>query len=63
MYRFYDAWLILYPAITLFCRPDQNFSVRIRQVLKTGLYVIALFNDTFIFFLAWTHGQLLDLYV
>ena len=42
MYRFYDAWLILYPAITSSCRPDQNFCVGIRRVLKTGLYLIIL---------------------
>ena len=51
LYRFYDAWLILYPASTSSSRPDQNFSVGIQRVLKTGLYLIVLFNDTFIFFL------------
>ena len=51
MYRFYHAWLILYPASTSSSRPDQNFSVGIRRILKTGLYLIILFSDTFIFFL------------
>ena len=68
MYRFYDAWLILYPAITSSCRPDQNFCVGIRRVLKTGLYLIILnflvtLSFSFYFIFAWTHGQLLDLYV
>ena len=68
MYRFYDAWLTLYPAITSSCRPDQNFSAGIRRVLKTGLYLIILnflatLSFSFCFIFAWTHGQLLDLYV
>ena len=63
MYRFYDAWLILYPAITSSCRPDQNFCVGIRRVLKTGLYLIILnflvtLSFSFYFIFAWTNGQL-----
>ena len=38
-------------SITLISSPDQNFSAGIRRVLKTVLYLIVLFNDTFIFFL------------
>ena len=68
MYRFYDAWLILYQAITSSCRPDQNFSVSIRRVLKTGLYLIILnflatLSFSFYFIFSWTHGQLLYLYI
>ena len=35
----------------LISSPDQNFCAGIRRVLKTELYLIVLFNDTFIFFL------------
>ena len=40
----YILWRVahLYPAITSSCRPDQNFFVGIRRVLKTGLYLIIL---------------------
>ena len=55
-------------SITLISSPDQNFSAGIRRVLKTVLYLIVLFNDTFIFFLVLSLiGQMvnfsLDLYV
>ena len=38
-------------SIILISSPDQNFSAGIRRLLKSGLYLIVLFNDTFIFFL------------
>ena len=38
-------------SIILISSPDQNFSAGIRRVSKSGLYLIVLFNDTFIFFL------------
>ena len=55
-------------SITLISSPDQNFSAGIRRVLKTVLYLIVLFNLTFIFFLVLSLiGHMvnfsLDLYV
>ena len=46
MDRFYDAWLFLYRSITLISSPDQRFSVTIRRVLETGLYLIVQFLTT-----------------